>query len=341
MFYSIIIPSYNRQDELEALLPCLELQDFKKNAFEVIIVDDGSTDDSEAYVQNYIKNSQMTIHFIKQENKGPGPARNNGMNHAKGDFIIFLDSDVILPDYWLKATDKGIIEMNLDAFGGPDNAHESFSATLKSIDYAMTSFITTGGIRGRKGKNLGKYFPRSFNMGLSKAIYEKIGGFGDLRHGQDIEYSNRIIKSGAKVGFIADSLVYHKRRTSLKKFFKQVFNWGVARINLYKIDKSMLEILHCIPAIATLFLFLIIALALIPNKIQEYAILVLLSAFIVLVLSAIHSVFKYKTIKTLFYVPITMFTQIVAYGLGFIYAFIRRILFSGKEFKGFSKNYYK
>jgi glycosyltransferase involved in cell wall biosynthesis len=341
MFYSVIVPSYNRQDELEALLPCLENQTFDKSGFEVILVDDGSTDKSEEFVLKFKQKTSLTIQFIKQENKGPGAARNNGMKNAKGDFIIFLDSDVILPNHWLESTDKGIKEMNLDAFGGSDKAHDSFSATLKSIDYAMTSFLTTGGIRGRKGKNLAKYFPRSFNMGLSKEVYNKIGAFGNLRHGQDIEYSNRIIKSGAKVGFIADSYVYHKRRTSLKKFFKQVFNWGVARINLYKIDKSMLEPLHCFPAIATILFFIVLLLSIFPNFFQNTAILLLSVALTVLILSAIHSVFKYRTVLTFFFVPITMFTQIIAYGIGFIYAFVRRILFGGNEFKGFSKNYYK
>ncbi|MCB0278416.1 MAG: glycosyltransferase, partial [Calditrichaeota bacterium] len=267
-YLSIIIPSYNRLDELIELLPTLEKQTLDPSRFEVIIVDDGSTDNSESFVEDYIKTTRLKISFYKQQNQGPGKARNLGMEHASGDFYIFLDSDVILPNHWAEAVYNQINAEQLDAFGGPDKAHHSFSALLKAIDYSMTSFITTGGLRGKKGKKLAKFFPRSFNMGLSKAIYDKIGGFGNLRHGQDIEYSNRIIKSGAKVGFIADAYVYHKRRTSLKKFFKHAFNWGVARINLYRLDSSMLEPLHCVPAIATAIFILICLLGLISPVFQ-------------------------------------------------------------------------
>lgn len=340
-FLSVIVPSYNRLDELEELLPSLEKQTLDPTSFEVIIVDDGSTDASEQFVSDYMKSSDLNLSFHKQENKGPGKARNLGMNNAKGDFYIFLDSDVILPTHWAEEVFNKLNSENYDAFGGPDKAHHSFSALLKAIDYSMTSFITTGGLRGKKGKKLAKFFPRSFNMGLSKATYESIGDFGDLRHGQDIEYSNRIIKSGAKVGFIENAYVYHKRRTSLKKFFKQAFNWGVARINLYKLDSNMLEPLHCLPAIATLFFLVIGGLSFLGGVFALIFEIMIASMAVVFLLSSLHALFRYANIITPFYVPFTMFIQIFAYGLGFIYAFIKRVILKRGEFKGFSKNYYK
>ena len=339
--FTVIVPSYNRVDEIEALLPTLEVQTLSKSIFDLIIVDDGSTDETVEFIVEYKKSSLLSIQVIQQKNQGPGAARNNGMAHAKGDFFVFIDSDVILPNHWAQTLFDEINEHEYTAFGGADRAHKSFSATLKAIDYAMTSFITTGGLKEKTGKKLAKFFPRSFNMGLHKDVYEEIGGFGGLRHGQDIEFSNRIIQSGAKLGFIEDAYVFHKRRTNLKKFFKQVFNWGVARINLFKIDKNMLEPLHCMPAVAT-FMFLFI-LALTPvSEINYYLTLTMLfSMGAVFFLSAIHAGVKYKNFTTPFLVPFTMFTQIFAYGLGFIWAFIRRVVFSSDEFKGFSKNYYK
>lgn len=338
---SVIVPSYNRLDELIELFPSLEKQTLAREKFEIIVVDDGSSDGTEKFVTDYISPSSISFSFYKQENQGPGAARNLGLLNASGDFFIFVDSDVIVPEHWLEEVFSVVNSDQLDAFGGPDKAHSSFSPVLKAIDYAMTSFITTGGLRGKKGKKLAKFFPRSFNMGLSQKVYDEIGGFGSLRHGQDIEYSNRIIKSGAKVGFIENAYVYHKRRTSLKKFFKQAFNWGVARINLYKLDSNMLEPLHCMPAVATLFFILILLL----TPFSEFNLFLtqtmLISMGTVFLLSSVHSIFKYKTFLTPFYVPFTMFFQIFAYGLGFITAYTRRILFGGKEFKGFSKNYYK
>jgi glycosyltransferase involved in cell wall biosynthesis len=337
---SIIIPSYNRLDELEELFPTLEKQTLDRKKFEIIIVDDGSTDGTENFVKNY-KSSNLEIHFFKQKNQGPGAARNLGLKKATGDFFVFIDSDVILPNEFVEEIYKKVNAENLDGFGGPDRAHESFSPLLKAIDYAMTSFITTGGLRGKKGKKLAKFYPRSFNMGLSRSLYEKIGGFGSLRHGQDIEFSNRMIKSGAKIGFVETAYVFHKRRTSLKKFFKQVFNWGVARINLYKLDSAMLEPLHALPAIATALFILILATSSLSFFNKYLTILMLSVMFVVFFLSMIHAWFKYKTFKTLFYVPFTMFFQIFGYGLGFITAFFRRVVFGGREFKGFSKKYYK
>ena len=338
---SLIIPCYNRVDELEELFPSIFEQDLKKNKFEIIVVDDGSNDNTKSFMKRTIKRSKLDISYFYQENKGPGKARNLALENAKGDFFVFIDSDVILPAHYLSKLFEELNKNNSDAFGGPDKAHESFSPLLKAIDYAMTSFITTGGIRGKKGKKLAKYFPRSFNMGLSRKVFEKIGGFGDLRHGQDIEFSNRIIKSGAKVDYIHDAFVYHKRRTSLKKFFKQVFNWGVARVNLYKLDSNMLELVHLLPAFATLIFISLFILSLNSILFAVVFKILLTCMAIVYLLSSIHAIFKYENIITPFYVPITMSIQIFAYGFGFIYAYIKRVIFNRGEFKGFSKNYYK
>ena len=262
-FYSIIVPSFNRADEISALLLSMEQLDFSKEAFEIIVADDGSMDNTAEVVKECQDKNLFNLQYFSQLNKGPGAARNLGMENAKGSFFIFIDSDVTVPPQWLKEIDLYLNKEKADAFGGADTYLDSFPALLKAVNYSMTSFITTGGLRGKKGKKLAKFYPRSFNMGLSKILWEKIGGFGNLRHGQDIEYSNRIIRSGAKVIFVEKAFVYHKRRTNLRRFLRQVFNWGIARINLYKIDPAMFEPLHAAPAMAALIVFLVSILALI------------------------------------------------------------------------------
>jgi glycosyltransferase involved in cell wall biosynthesis len=339
--YSIIIPSFNRADELLDLLDSLEKLNFPKERFEVIVSDDGSTDNTESIVKEKIKNGLIDLHYISQENKGPGAARNAGMEKASGDFFIFVDSDVTMPDHWLSSIDKKISEENADAFGGPDTYRNDFPAILKAINYSMTSFITTGGLRGKKGKKLAKFYPRSFNMGLSRALWKKIGGFGGLRHGQDIEFSHRIIKSGAKVVFIEEAFVYHKRRTNLRRFYKQVFNWGVARINLYKIDSGMLEPLHAAPAAAALFTILIAVLAIFFQPFYYLFLFGALLALIVLIFSMVDAIVMYKSLKPALLLPFVMPAQIFGYGFGFIYNFIRRVIFNKAEKVGFKKHYYK
>lgn len=340
-FFSVIIPSFNRSGEIEALLKSLNEIDFTIDNFEVIVADDGSTDNTHHAVIEAQKQFAFNLHYFSQENKGPGAARNLGMEHAKGDFFIFLDSDVTVPVDWLKNVAAAVNSQNADAYGGPDTYLDDFPPLLKAINYTMTSFITTGGLRGKKGKKLAKFYPRSFNMGLSRALWEQIGGFGSLRHGQDIEYSNRIIRSGARVVYVDNAPVFHKRRTNIRRFYRQVFNWGVARINLYTIDKAMLEPLHAMPAAGTLLSILIILLA--PFFSWAAWLLIIGAACwgLILLFSMIDAAIMYKEIKPALLIPVIMPAQIYGYGLGFINNFIRRIIFKKGEKVGFRKNYYK
>ncbi len=339
--YSIIIPTYNRMEELAELLPSLRGLDFPRERFEVILSDDGSTDKTDRLAEYFRTQTDLPLVYLRQENKGPGAARNAAMEAARGDFFIFIDSDVTVPKDWLSRIAAAVEREQADAFGGPDTYRDSFPPLLKAINYSMTSFITTGGLRGKKGKKLARFYPRSFNMGLSRDLWKRIGGFGGLRHGQDIEFSHRIIKSGARVIFVDSAPVYHKRRTNLKRFYKQVFNWGVARINLYKIDSGMLEPLHTLPALATLLVMLVLALAPFWYPAFWLAALGFILANIILVFSVFDSIRLYRSFAPALWLPLVMPAQIFGYGLGFIYNFIRRVLLGKGETTSFKKNYYK
>ncbi len=339
--YSIIVPSYNRQEEIRELLDSFQLLDFPPNRLELIIADDGSSDETEKIVRSYQKKMSFNLHFFSQKNQGPGAARNMGIMKASGDFFVFVDSDCTVPPDWLKKVEIGLQAQNAAAFGGRDSYREDFPDLLKAINYSMTSFFTTGGLRGGKGKKLAKFYPRSFNMGISRELFKKVGGFGTLRHGQDIEYSNRIIKSGAKVAYIDNAIVYHKRRTSIRKFFRQVFNWGVARINLYKIDSSMLEPLHTIPAIATLLLLLIIMLSILFQPLFQITKWIFFFAIAIIIISTIHATLRYRSWRMLYFIPIIIPIQILGYGMGFLFAFSYRVILRKPEYTGFRKKYYK
>jgi len=339
--YSIIIPCFNRVDEIKELVQSLQNLKFDRTKFEVIIIDDGSTDNTIEFLKKYQEEANYTLTFHSQKNKGPGAARNNGMEKAIGDFFIFLDSDCTVPDSWLFEINTALKNNSADAFGGPDTYRDDFPVILKAINYSMTSFITTGGLRGKKGKKLAKFYPRSFNMGISANLSKEIGGFGSLRHGQDIEYSHRIIKSGAAVIFVANAPVYHKRRTNIPRFYKQVFNWGVARINLYSIDRSMLEPLHTVPAFITLSALLIGLLA--PFFVPMRTIFLAGCAFfgLLVFISMLDSIRIYKDVRPAIFLPLIMPAQIFGYGFGFIHNFIRRVILKKEEYIGFKKRYYK
>ncbi len=337
LLYSIIVPSYNRKDEIKELIGSFKKLNFPADRYELIIADDGSTDGTAEFVSDFIKQNSLPLKYYSQQNRGPGAARNLGMEKAIGDFFIFIDSDCTVDKNWLAYIDDTLQRTQADAFGGPDSFRDDFPPLLKAINYSMTAFLTTGGIRGHGKKKAGKFYPRSFNMGLSRALHEKIGGFGSLRHGQDIEFSNRIIRSGAQIARIQKAIVYHKRRTSIKKFFRQVFNWGVARINLYKMDKAMLEPVHFFPAIALWITIFILLLGILCPKITLTFLCV---ALILLIFSVIDAFILYNNLHAATLVFLIIPIQIYGYGLGFTMAFVKRVILGKKEFTGFTKKYY-
>lgn len=229
MRYSFIIPVYNRPEEVDELLNSLTRQTNKN--FEVLVVEDGSSVPCKEVVDNYADRLDICYYF--KSNSGPGQTRNYGAERGHGEYLIILDSDCILPEGYLAAVESELQQQKADAFGGPDRAHDSFTNIQKAINYAMTSFFTTGGIRGGK-KKMDKFYPRSFNMGVRAEVYKALGGFSKMRFGEDIDFSIRIFQGGYACRLFPEAWVWHKRRTDLKKFFKQVHNSGIARINLYK-----------------------------------------------------------------------------------------------------------
>ena len=245
MKYSIIVPVFNRPDEVDELLESLTRQSLKD--FEVIIVEDGSKKPCKEVCEKYA--DTLDIHYYYKDNSGPGQSRNYGAERANGEWLIVLDSDVVLPEGYLQAVNNGI-SRDIDAWGGPDRAHESFTPVQKAISYSMTSFFTTGGIRGGKTK-LDKFFPRSYNMGIRREVYQKLGGFSKMRFGEDIDFSYRIVEAGYKTALIPEAWVWHKRRTDFRKFFRQVYHSGIARINLEKRHPGTLKIVHLLPMVFT------------------------------------------------------------------------------------------
>ena len=254
MKLSFIIPVYNRPGETGELLQSLSIQ--KDCDFEVIIVEDGSSESSEAVVEQY--KEILDISYYYKENSGPGPSRNYGCEKAKGDYFIFLDSDCIVPRHYVRVVRETLAWNPTDAFGGPDEAHRGFTNFQKAVSYSMTSFLTTGGIRGGN-ERIGKFQPRSFNMGFTKKVYKTSGGFSTMRFGEDIDLSIRILDLGFTTQLIRDAFVYHKRRANLRQFFKQVYNSGIARINLHKRHPGTLKLVHLAPA---LFILAVLALLL-------------------------------------------------------------------------------
>ncbi|MCE2617051.1 MAG: glycosyltransferase [Phocaeicola sp.] len=349
MKYSFIIPVYNRPEEVDELLNSLMQQTV--HDFEVIVVEDGSSVPCKSVVEKYA--SIIPIHYYNKENSGPGQTRNFGADKAEGEYLLILDSDCIIPSGYLAAVDEELSREPADAFGGPDRAHASFSDIQKAINYAMTSFFTTGGIRGGK-KKLDKFYPRSFNMGVKADVYKALGGFSKMRFGEDIDFSIRIFKGGYRCRLFPEAWVWHKRRTDLKKFFKQVHNSGIARVNLYKKYPESLKIVHLLPmafTVGVVFLLLLFLLGFINfffgTTHMEGAFgfacmeLSLLPVILFALIIFIDSMIKNKNLKIGVLSVVAAFIQLIGYGTGFIRAWWKRCVLGKEEFTAFTKNFYK
>jgi glycosyltransferase involved in cell wall biosynthesis len=309
--YSIIIPVYNRPDEVEELLQSLVNQSYTN--FEVVIVEDGSVVKCDKIVEQF--KSKLEISYFYQANTGQGFARNTGFKNAKGDYFIVLDSDALIEPNYLQIVDNRLNTNYLDLYGGPDRDHPDFSPIQKAISYSMTSFFTTGGIRGSK-KNLGGTFhPRSFNMGFSREVWEKTRGFIITRMGEDIEFSIRAISLGFKSGLIPEAFIYHKRRTSFSQFFKQIKFFGKARINISRFFPKELKLVHTFPMIFTLGCLFIPLLFLIYKPLFYLGVGVL---SIYILLNFIDSTLKNKSIIVGLLSVMAVFVQLFGYGIGFM-----------------------
>jgi glycosyltransferase involved in cell wall biosynthesis len=352
MKYSLVIPVYNRPDEVDELLQSLTAQTLTD--FEVIIVEDGSQTPCRDVCNRYA--DRLPLRYFAKDNSGPGQSRNYGVERASGDYVLILDSDVVLPEGYLQAVDDELQQSPCDAFGGPDRAADSFTPVQKAISYSMTSFFTTGGIRGGK-KKLDKFYPRSFNMGIRREVYNQLGGFSKMRFGEDIDFSIRIIKAGFKTRLFPGAWVYHKRRTDFRKFWRQVFNSGIARINLYKKYPDSLKVVHLLPAVFTvgvvmLALLFVAGIAVAAWLAQmdygmEQALPLAVSVVSVGLLVFYSAVIFFDancqtgSMHVAALAVRAAFTQLMGYGCGFLKAWWLRCVRGKDEFEAYKKNFYK
>ena len=347
MRYSLIVPVYNRPDEVDELLESLCSQ--TEQDFEVVIVEDGSQRDCRAIVEKYA--DRLDVQYFAKPNSGPGQSRNYGAERARGDYFIVLDSDVVLPRAYIEEVSRELDREPADAFGGPDRAHESFTPVQKAISYSMTSFFTTGGIRGGK-KKLDKFFPRSFNMGIRRDVYNKLGGFSKMRFGEDIDFSYRIVEAGCSTRLFPEAWVWHKRRTDFRKFFRQVYNSGIARINLMKLHPGTLKLVHLLPMVFTVGVIALLLCSAVGRALMHYdpthfhrwylmAALPWIPILLYSLVIFVDSTCKNRSLRVgLLSVP-AAFTQLMGYGFGFLEAWWKRCVRGQDMFTAFEKNFYQ
>jgi glycosyltransferase involved in cell wall biosynthesis len=307
--YSIVIPVYNRPVEVDELLDSLTHQTLKD--FEVIIIEDGSSVSCEPVILKY--QTKLQIRYFFKINEGPGPARNFGFQQARGSYFVVFDSDCIIPPSYFEAVEEGVNKNSLDAWGGPDRAHQNFTAIQRAMGYTMASVLTTGGIRGGK-QRIGWFQPRSFNMGISRKVFEITGGFLFTHFAEDIELSIRMKNAGVNVGLIEKAYVYHKRRTTFGQFFKQVFNFGKGRARIGAVYPGEVKLTHWFPTIFTACLAVLLVLPLLSRTLFIAG----LSAFcFYLFLIFAHALFQNKNpAVALLSIP-SAILQLTGYGLGF------------------------
>lgn len=330
MNFSFIIPVYNRPEETKELLDSLAIQ--SDLDFEVVIIEDGSKETSEEVVKLF--SSKLNILYLFKENTGPGDSRNYGMKRASGDYFIILDSDCILPIQYFENAKKALNENFVDCFGGSDNALSSFSDIQKAINYAMTSFFTTGGIRGGSEK-LEKFQPRSFNMGISKKAFEESNGFGNIHPGEDPDLTIRLWKKGFKTRLISSAFVYHKRRIDWSKFYTQVNKFGKARPILDSWHPEYTKLTFWFPTVFLMGTLVALILILFKIYLPVFALLAYFLTFF------IDSTIKNKSIKVGMLSVVATLIQFYGYGRGFLLSFIKVKLMKQKPQIAFPELFFK
>lgn len=311
MRYSVIIPVYNRPEEVRELLISLTKVSYK--SFEVLVIEDGSTITCEHVVHEF--ENRLDLSYFRKENSGQGFTRNTGFEKAQGDYYVVFDSDCIIPSDYFDAVNQKIAQTgSIDCWGGPDRAHPSFTSIQKAINYSMTSVFTTGGTRGSH-MHIGTYFPRSFNMGVSKEVYEEAGGYKITRMGEDLEFSIRIQNSGYQIHYIDDAFVYHKRRTTFSQFYKQLFFFGRARVNIWRFHPRQLKVIHLFPS-----LFLTGFLYGITGTLFDFPAAQTLMSFygIFVVILFIDSFRSENSFEVAYLSALSGFIQLIAYGAGLL-----------------------
>jgi len=318
MFYSIIVPVYNRPDEIRELLKSLTDQSFK--SFEVLVIEDGSDILCKDIVDTF--NDKLQVKYYFKENSGQGFARNYGFSKAKGDYFIVFDSDCIVPAHYLERVNEVVQKDRVDCWGGPDRAHSSFSTIQKAINFSMTSVLTTGGIRGNKNR-VSQFHPRSFNMGISREVFEKTGGYQITRMGEDIEFSIRIREFGFNTVLIEDAYVYHKRRVNLSQFFKQLHFFGRARVNISRFYPKELRFVHLFP------LFFLLGLIALPfifflNDFLFQSLVALYLFYFFMIFS--FALIEERKLEIASLAVITSIIQLAAYAIGFLTEYKGKLL---------------
>jgi glycosyltransferase involved in cell wall biosynthesis len=331
MFFSLIIPVYNRPDEVEELLESLTFIDFNDD-FEVVIVEDGSTTTCKSNVEKF--KSQLNISYYYKENSGPGDSRNFGMKNAKGDYFLIFDSDCIIPKQYLTEVSISLQNKYVDCFGGPDKALDSFSDIQKAINFSMTSFLTTGGIRGGSEK-IDKFQPRSFNMGLSKKAFETSGGFGNIHPGEDPDLSIRLWDLGFETKLFPTAFVYHKRRIDWDKFSMQVNKFGKARPILNSWYPKYNKLTYFFPSLFIVGFFMALVFLILASD------FLLKLYFIYFILIFIVASFQNKSLKIGYLSIIAVWKQFYGYGLGFIESYFKIIILKQKPQEAFPELFFK
>ncbi len=309
-FFSVIVPVYNRPQEVEELLHSLTLQTYRQ--FEVLLIEDGSTHTSKAVFEKYAP--KLNIQYFFKPNSGPGPSRNFGFEKAKGDYLVVFDSDCVIPPHYFATVHAHLQNEPLDAWGGPDRGHPDFTALQQAMGFTMSALLTTGGIRGGK-KSVGSFQPRSFNMGISRAVYQKTGGFHFDRFAEDIELSIRMKKLGFRVGLIPDAYVFHKRRATLKQFFQQVSNFGKGRVLVGRAHPGEVKLTHWFPAFFVVGLAVVLLSTLVWPLLARVGLLLFGCYFLAIFISAL---WLCKSFRVAWLALPSALVQLAGYGYGFL-----------------------
>lgn len=221
-FFSIIVPTHTRPKQLAACLSALDRLDYRRDLFEVIVVDDGSEMSLEDIVDSF--RSRLDLTLIRQAHAGPAAARNAGADVARGEFLAFTDDDCAPAPNWLQCLASKLSVMKDRALGGrivnalPENLYAVTSQIIIDVVYAHYN----------GDPNHARFFA-SNNLALATNRFHAVGGFDSVffpRASEDRDLCDRWLFNGYKMTYAPEALVYHSHPLDLRTFWRQHFNYG-------------------------------------------------------------------------------------------------------------------
>lgn len=316
---SVIVPVHNRSSELRLLLEAMSRQALSPAEFEVLVCDDGSTEDLGAIVASSVQEHGLSIRLLRQEWAGPASARNLGLAQARGTIIASIDSDCVPEPGWLMAYRHAFDDPSVGLAGGPLGYRAARHLSGRCVGFLMAStFGAAGATDPRRGPSM-EYHPCAGNMAVRRGLALAVGGFPDIPYNEDTEFAAAIGRLGVRASFVPEAAVLHDERSGLFRALRENFLKGTCRVRRAR-GFSPRRLIPALPAGLVLSLIALVASPWLGPALAPWISLPLAVYLVVLGILAIQAGMALGELRAALAVPVYALAMHLGYGCGYLAA---------------------